>query len=374
VNRQQSFRVALDASRSDNAQPTGTEHYSRQLLRALVAANHRRERPYALTLYTRRAAQVQDIPRGAAELAPIPFPRLWTHLRFAAALWRMRPDITFVPAHSLPLFFPGNGIVTVHDLGYKHFPQAHTATQRALLDISTGHSQRRAALVLADSHATADDLQRFYGTPLRKIRVVYPGVELHAPHSPDAVAAVRAKYELPARYFCFIGTLQPRKNIVRIVQAFRRWQAAQGDGETALVLAGKRGWRFDARWLQGAHNLRRLEYVPEEHKAALLAGALALVFPSLYEGFGFPAVEAMMVGTPVIASDSSSLREIVADSGLLVDPLEVEDIAAAMSRISSDSSLRAALAQRGRARAVQFRWDAAAQQVLRAFQELGAPP
>ena len=140
----------------------------------------------------------------------IPFARAWTHLRFAAELWRDRPDLTWVPAHTLPALFPGRAAVTIHDLGYKLFPQAHPPMQRLYLDLTTRYSAARAAVVLADSQATADDLTRFYGTPASKIRVVYPGVD--APPVGD-VAAVRAKYGLPERYFLFLGTLQPRKNI-----------------------------------------------------------------------------------------------------------------------------------------------------------------
>ena len=366
------LRIAIDASRATADQPTGTEAYARDLIRALIAANDERNYPHQLTLYFRDAPAADLFPASPfVEQIVLPMRRLWTHLRFAAALWRRRPDITFVPAHSLPFLFPGPGIVTAHDLGFKCFPEAHPAGQRAYLDVTTRFSCARARIVLADSQATAADLQRFYGTRPRKIRVVYPGVDgTELNPSPAAVEAVRAKYQLPPRYFLFLGTLQPRKNIKRIVDAFGRWQRERADADTALVLAGGKGWLFDEGWLEGADKVRLTGYVDEADKAGLYGGALTLVFPSLYEGFGFPALEAMHCGTPVIASDTSSLPELVGEAGLLVNPLDVDDIAAAMTRVSADGQLRQALAERGYERVKRFTWAAAAEAVMRAFAEL----
>ncbi len=366
------LHIAIDASRSATPRPTGTEFYSLRLIQALCAANERRAQPHRISLYLRDKPPPGLFADSAnARQVVIPLSRLWTHLRFAAALWHSRPDITFVPAHTLPAFFPGRAIATVHDLGFKHFPAAHPPLQRAYLEATTRYSQARADMVLADSEATAADLRRYYSTSPGKIRVVYPGVagdKLKA--SAADVAAARARYGLPERYFLFVGTLQPRKNIQRLVQAFARWQSEQNGDETALVLAGGKGWLYNDGWLEGARNVRLTGYIDEADKAGLLRGAIALVFPSLYEGFGFPALEAMYAGTAVIASKTSSLGEIVADAGLLVDPLRVTEIAEAMSRCSADDKLRKELIQRGRQRARRFTWEAAANQVMKAFEAL----
>lgn len=369
------FHIAIDASRSTNPQPTGTEYYSLRLIQALCAANEQRAQPHHISLYLRDnppAGLFPDWPR--AQKIVIPLPRLWTHIRLAAALWQARPDITFVPAHTLPALFPGPAIATVHDLGFKRFPAEHPPMQRAYLEAATRYSQARAAIVLADSQATAEDLRRFYGASEDKIRVVYPGVDGERLRATRAdVAAARARYELPERYFLFVGTLQPRKNIKRLVQAFARWQQEQDDSETALALAGGTGWLFEESWLKGARSVKRLGYIDAADKAGLLRGAIALVFPSLWEGFGFPAVEAMHAGAPVIASKTSSLGEIVGDAGLQVNPLSVAEIAEAMRRCSVEEALRRELIQKGRQRAQSFTWAAAAKQVLEAFAALGAP-
>ncbi len=371
---QKPVRVAIDASRSTRSQLTGTETYSLRLIQSLIAANESAKPPLMMSLYFRDRPPANLFERSdyVAE-AVVPFPKVWTHLRFAAELWKSRPDTVFVPSHSLPVVFPGRAAVTIHDLGFKRFPGAHPLAQRAYLDATTRFSQARADLVFADSRATASDLARFYGTPENKIRVIYPGVDSATSGASGAEKeAVRAKHRLPRRYFLFLGTLQPRKNIKRLVDAFARWQASSEDQQTALVLAGAKGWLFEDAWLKSARNVRVTGYVDEADKGALLAGAIALVFPSLHEGFGFPAVEAMQAGAPVIASNTSSLAEIIGDSGLLVDPLDIDAIASAMARISDDEQLRRDLTQRGRRRAKRFTWESAAEQVLTALREISA--
>lgn len=370
------LEIAIDASRATKAQPTGAERYALRLIQALIKANEARTKPFRFSLYFRDAPPADLFAKSAyVEERVIPLPRLWTHLRLAAALWRAKPDITFVPAHTLPFFFPGAGVVTVHDLGYKRYPEAHSRVQRAYLDLTTRFSQRRAALLLADSSATATDLSVVYGTPSDKIRVVYPGMDGdRLQPTAKKIDAARERYQLPARYFVFIGTLQPRKNIERLVNAFGRWQREHDDYKTALVLAGAKGWLFEESWLKGASNLRVTGYIDEADKAGLLAGAIALVFPSLYEGFGFPALEAMHCGAPVIASATSSLPEVVGDAGLLVDPQSVAEIADAMARCSEDEGLRRELIERGYRRAKRFTWAAAAAKALAAFDELSLRP
>lgn len=370
-----SLRIAIDASRTTVARPTGTEYYARRLIRAFIEENLSRAEPHDLALYFRDAPAADLFPSNAStRQIVLPWPRAWTHLRFARELWATRPDVCFVPAHTLPFAFPGRALVTVHDLGYKRFPTAHPRMQRAYLDLTTAHSQRRATLVLADSRATADDLSRFYGTPREKIRVLYPGVDARSLRfAAKDIARVRERYQLPGRFFLFIGTLQPRKNIQGIVDAFAGWRRQAADRKTGLVLAGGKGWLFEDRWLAGAENVKMLGYIDERDRGALLSQALALVFPSFYEGFGFPVVEAMICGTPVIASNSSSLPELVGEAGLLVDPGDTAAISAAMQRYSSDANLRDSMIRRGKQQAAKFTWGRAAgrlHEIVDEFQQM----
>lgn len=361
---QRPLRIAIDASRTTAAQRTGTENYALRLLRALLDLPS----PHCFTLYF-RDAPATDLFRPASNRVPrvIPFPRLWTHVRFAAALLHDQPDVTFVPAHSLPLVFPGRAVVTVHDLGYLHFPAAHPAFARAYLDLATRYSVRRAAHILADSEATCRDLNHYYAVDPQKVTVVYPGVEGIERAGDAEIAAVRAKYGLPERYLLFLGTIQPRKNIARLIAAYQAWRAAHPSEDMALVLAGCKGWLSDDIPTE-APGVIVTGYVDEADIAALYSGALALTFPSLYEGFGFPVIEAMRCGTPVLCSNTSSLPELAGDAALRVDPLDVAAIQHGIGQLLGNASLRAELIGRGYKQAAKFTWRAAAEQTLKVLE------
>ena len=281
------------------------------------------------------------------------------------------PDVLFVPAHVLPLLHPHRSVVTVHDLGYLRYPDAHTAGARHYLDWSTRWNAHQATAVLADSEATRADLVRFYGAVIEKIHVVYLGRDagLKQVSDPLCLANVRARYGLARRYLLYVGTLQPRKNLERIVHAFERICDRPELAELQLVLAGKQGWLYETLYsqvvragLQG--RVIFPGYVADEDLGALLSGATAFVFPSLYEGFGIPVLEAGGCGVPVITSNTSSLPEVAGDAALLVDPLDVDAIADAMYRLVTDEALRAELARRGFENVKRFSWDKCARETL----------
>ena len=362
------MKIAIDASRSTVERMTGTEHYSRQLIHHLILENDTLDNPHQLHLYFRDEPSPDLFPQSDnVTQHVIPFSRLWTHLRFAWALWSNPPDVTFVPAHTLPYYFPNKAVVTIHDLGYKHFPEAHPESQVQYLDWSTRHSAQRATRILADSQATADDLQKFYDVSADKIEVVYPGVD--APNDKRGWE-LYSKYNIPLSYFLFIGTLQPRKNIERIIQAFDMWQNANPDKNIGLVLAGKKGWLFDESWIDGVENVHVTGYIEEEDKGAIIRQASALLFPSLYEGFGFPVLEAMHMGTAVIASNSSSLPELVGDAGILVDPLSLPEIAGSLDLVADNELLRRKLGVKGMMQVKQFTWKNTAQKTLKVLTEI----
>ncbi len=359
--------IAIDASRTTVVQRTGTENYALRVIRGLLEM----DAPHQFMLYFRDEPPPDLFPRHArVKYRIIPWRRIWTHSRFALSLWRDRPDVTFVPAHTLPLWFPGPAVVTVHDLGYVYFPDAHPDLGRRYLEWSTRHSVQRATRIIADSLATAKDLAAHYGVSENRIKLVYPGVDDTFSRVTDRerLAAVRARYQLPERYLLFIGTLQPRKNIARIVQAYVRWTATQPDPDVALVLAGPQGWLYDPAWTQGVAGVIQPGYIADEDVAALYSGALALVFPSLHEGFGFPVLEAMQCGTPVITSNTSSLPEVAGDAALLVNARDVDAISAAIERVVNDEDLRERLIAAGYEQAGQFTWHRAAEQTLQALE------
>jgi glycosyltransferase involved in cell wall biosynthesis len=375
--------IGIDASRTTVARRTGTENYALNLTRELLAtgqdlAEHR------FRLYFNNLPP-PGLLDGQAEQRVIPFPRLWTHLRLSWEMATRPPDLLFVPAHVLPLIHPRKSVVTIHDLGYLYYPEAHTPFQNAYLRWSTRFNARAAARVLADSQATSDDLVRHYHIPADKIVVVYPGRDesLAPVTDPAALSAVRARYGLTGPYLIHVGTLQPRKNLIRLLRAFASLLAdielpPPFLGGLQLVITGKKGWLYNDLLAE----IQKLDlaaegrvvltgYVPDADLPALLSGALAFVFPSLYEGFGFPVIEAMSCGTPVVCSNASSLPEVAGDAALLVDPLDVTALAAALARVAADEGLRRALSERGFRQASRFSWRQCAHQVLKVLEEVG---
>ena len=365
-------RIAIDASRLSVAERTGTERYSYELLAALARIDH--WHPY--TLYT------NGLPAALPPLGPnfalrsLPLPRLWTHARLGPALARERPALLFVPAHVVPLLHPPS-VVTLHDLGYLAFPTAHPARRRLELHLTTRWSLHAARRVIAISQATKADLVRHYGADPARITVVYHGLSPSFRPTNDPAVLVRHGLQQPGEaaprpYFFYVGTLQPRKNLARLLDAFasaNQRLAASPDERPLLVLAGRRGWLAEtimqrATALGLRDRVRLLGYVPDADLPALLSGALAFAFPSLYEGFGMPVLEAMACGTPVLTSTTSALPEVAGDAALLVDPTDTNALAAALARLATDAPLRTALRIRGLSRAAQFTWERCARETL----------
>lgn len=361
------MRIAIDASRTTVHQRTGTENYALQLIRRLLALDTSHE----FHLYFRDEPPDHLFPTKNYTPHVIPFLRAWTHVRFASEVWRIRPDVTFVPAHTLPAAFPGKAVVTVHDLGYLYFPQAHPRREYHYLDLTTRHSAHRASIVLTDSIATQQDLVYFYDVLPEKTRVVYPGIDenLAPVRQKSGVEAMRRKYRLPENYLLFIGTLQPRKNIERLVNAFSKWQENSRRQDVLLALAGKPGWLYEPTWAEGKKNVRLLGYIDDADIAALYSGALGLVFPSLYEGFGFPVLEAMCCETPVLCSSTSSLPELAGDAAILVNPESVTAIENGIRQLVEDPITRQSLIERGRDQVKAFTWQKAAEAALAALEE-----
>lgn len=357
--------IGVDASRTLPAYRTGTEQYSIFLLRALMAL----ETPHCWRLYAPGPPPIDLLPLPPRwEWRAIPFPRLWTHLRLSWEMQRHRPDVLFVPAHVVPALHPRATVVTVHDLGYLHFPEAHPAPSRRYLAWSTRWSVRAGRQVIAVSEATRDDLVAMLGVPAEKIRVIHHGVRPAVGCLPDdARKETLARLGIAWPYVLFLGTIQPRKNLQRMIRAFTHVVAA--GLPHGLVIAGRMGWltdpiRAEAEASGLTDRVHFTGYVPDADLPALYHGADAFAFPSLYEGFGMPALEALSYGLPVVASETTSLPEIVGDAGMLVDPRDEGAIGAALVRALTDGDLRARLRIAGPERAAKFTWERSARETL----------
>ncbi|MFZ0547331.1 MAG: glycosyltransferase family 1 protein [Candidatus Promineifilaceae bacterium] len=366
--------LGIDASRAVTNQRTGTEAYAYSLIQALISLTA--EKGHQLRLYYNQPPPPNLFPAAShVHDIVIPYPRLWTHLRLAWELQLHPPDCFFTPAHVIPLTYFGKSAATIHDLGYHYFPEAHTRRQVAYLEWSTRHNGRRAEQIIADSQVTKDDLIKFYNLNPNKIEVVYPACDpaLKPVTDKEQLTAVQQKYGIIAPYLLYIGTLQPRKNLVRLVEAY----AAMPDHSHQLVLAGRTGWlaepilkAIDALEPTVRRKIILPGYIEDGDKAALIYGADVMLFPSLYEGFGFPVLEANACGTAVICSNTSSLPEVAGEACLLVDPQNTAEITAAISRLLSDQSLQQALIRKGLLNAERFTWQKTAEQVLSILEQV----
>ncbi len=267
-------------------------------------------------------------------------------------------------------------VITVYDLVWLHYPETMTAMNRAAFRVSAASGLRQADRILSISESTSRGLEEHFGVTRDKIDVAYLGVSARfAPRERGECARfIAAKYGASADYICAVGTVEPRKNLITLIEAMRFLQQ-RGGWQHQLLIAGRSGWKNSAVYASiercglTEHEVKFLGRVPEEDLPLLYAGAALFVFPSLYEGFGLPLLEAMASGTPVVASNCSSIPEVVGDAGILVSPPQPAEFADAMARLMEDAGLYQTLAQKGLNRAQDFTWEATARKVARALEE-----
>lgn len=283
---------------------------------------------------------------------------------------RLGAALIHYPANVGALLPSHGSVVTVHDLSFFRAPEWYRFNRAQYYRAAVRRSVSTARHVIADSQATADDLGRFLRVEARRITVAPLGVEEHFRPAPaEAIDGARAKYALPERFILYVGTLEPRKNLVRLVEAYSR---VAGRCDCDLVLAGREGWKTEAvhtaiKASPFAGRIHLPGFIEQDHLAAVVSAAHAFAWPSLYEGFGLPPLEAMACGTPVLTSDVSSLPEVVGDAALLVNPYDTEAIAHGLETIATDGALRAGLKARGRIQAQRFSWRRTAEIVAEVY-------
>jgi glycosyltransferase involved in cell wall biosynthesis len=396
------MRIGIDYTAAVN-QGAGIGRYTRQLVQALLDLDARHpggmdneQDEYVLLApgagkLARAGASATELPRrppffdipSKPNVRFIRLPlteRAWAilwhrlHLPLWVELFSGRLDIFHSPDFALPPVRRARTVVTVHDLSFMRVPECSQPSLRAYLLRVVPSSVRRADLVLADSSSTRSDVIELLGVSPDRVRVIYPGVDACFRRVQDTavLADVRQRYRLPERFVLSVGTLQPRKNLTRLIEAYAQ---ARLDADVKLVIAGGTGWmyedifrRMEELRLQGAVYFPG--YVADEDLPALYTLADLFVFPSLYEGFGLPPLEAMACGTPVVTSNVSSLPEVVGDAALMVDPRDVEALGKAMVQVLGKPSLRIAMVKRGLAQAQGFTWSRAAKELVRLYHEV----
>lgn len=285
-------------------------------------------------------------------------------------------DVFHSPDFTLPPLRAARGIVTIHDLSFLRMPEHADPGLQRYLAAAAPRAVKRAQHVLADSQSTKSDLQTLLSVPAAKISVVAAGVDerFRQVQDADILNGVRERYNLPQRFILFLGTIEPRKNLRRLISAHALLRCRTSLPH-ALVIAGAPGWLcqdiFDQVARDGlGEQVLFPGFIADEDLPALYTLADLFVFPSLYEGFGLPPLEAMACGTPVVTSNNSSLPEATGSAAMLVDAEDVDALADAMARVLGDGSLQARLADLGRAQAARFTWRSAAERLLDAYERL----
>lgn len=288
-------------------------------------------------------------------------------------LFRSKAEIFHFFNFIIPSNIRGKIVNTVHDMVYIRYPETMSEANYNIHRTNLQRSCINADVILTVSQNSRNEIAEFMNVPLDKIQVAYPAVDRAVFYPNKNYGLIREKYEISGSYILYLGTLEPRKNIISIIKAFKI--ISDRNKEIMLVIAGEKGWQYDEvfRNVEDLHLQDKViftGYVPEEDICVLYSCALAFVFPSLYEGFGIPPLEAMACGTPVIVSEAASLREVVGDAGILVDPLDVENIAFEMERLINDSSLRTIYSKKGVNQARDFSWEKSAKKVLEIYNSL----
>ncbi|MGK2849184.1 MAG: glycosyltransferase family 4 protein [Minisyncoccota bacterium] len=364
--------IGIDASRACLRHRTGIEEYAYQIIRHARAYIPDTDR---VILYVRakrrfvRGRLMTEVPTldfslpHHWEIRGIWAPRFWTQISLSWEMWRRAPDVLFIPAHTIPFIHPRKTIVTIHGLEYEFCPEGYSHWARWYMRFSIRFSCRAAKTIICVSHNTKRDVMRLYAVPTDKIVVVAEGYG----RPPSQKTKVLATDHTP--YILFIGRLEARKNIVRLIQAFSLLKKKFAIPHT-LVLIGKSGYGYAD--ILTAHQadffgafIQELGYVTETEKWHWLAHADIFAFPTLYEGFGIPVLEAQSMGVPVVTAYRASLPEVAAEGAVYVNPESVESIADGLWRVISEKTVRDGIIDKGQINRMRFSWAMSAQEVVR---------
>jgi glycosyltransferase involved in cell wall biosynthesis len=295
------------------------------------------------------------------------------HAGMARAVNGAGVDLFHAIDHNMTPFLRVPSMVTVHDLILLVLRGPYLGPTAWAWMLAHGRAARRARLVVAVSENTRRDIERLWSIPRERIAVVHEGVtpQYRPVEDPESLQEIRARYGIDAPYFLYLGGFDPRKNLRNMLAGFKLFLLTAGSGHRLVLCGDARGFEDylgdTVEELGLGESVALTGFVPEEDLPALYSGAVAFVCVSLYEGFGLPLLEAMACGTPVLASDTSSIPEVVGDAGLLVDPLEPGEIAAGLERLAGDAALAERLSARGRERAAGFTWERAAGLILELY-------
>lgn len=360
VRKKDNMLIGIDASKVVKPFKTGTETYTVELLKALSQIDRKND----YLLYTPKPFGDKLPPLGKNfKERVIPFGRFWSQIRLSGEMITKKPDVLFVPAHTTPMVHPKKTVVTLHDLGFKHFPHLYSPSEILYHNWAMDRAIKGSSHIIAISEFTKKDLLENFTLDPKKITVVYEGydTELFRP----------AKTQNAAKpYILFVGRLEEKKNIVKMIEGYALLRREPGI-KHQFVLAGQPGFGYEKITTEIAKLPKNIQndiilpgYLSQEKYVELLKNADAMFFCTLYEGFGLPPLEAMATSIPVVASNRTSVPEIVGKAGLLVNPDKPYDMAVALSKLLNSKPLQKALISKGLVRASMFSWKKCAEQTL----------
>lgn len=362
-NEVKKITIGIDASRSNTSQRTGTEYYSYEIIKEML--NQKNER-YNFNLYSKTPLDYVKEGPGVKNQV-MHFPKLWSQVRLSAEMIKNPPDVLFVPAHTIPLYHPKNTVVTLHDIGFKYFPELYTPLERIYHNWCMSFSIKHAKKIIAISEATKKDLISAYKADESKITVIYHGYDrdkyFEEKSDNDEIKKLGS-------YIYFIGRLEAKKNIKTLIKAYAVLRKDPAI-DHKLVLAGRPGYMYEEikdeieKVDQGIRkDIIELGYVSDEDAPAYMRSADIFAFPSNFEGFGMPLVEAMASGVPVVAANTSSIPEIVSGAGLLHKVHDEKDLSGKLSSLIKNREEYNRFKKLGLKRAQDFSWDEAAAKTL----------
>ena len=358
--------LGIDASQANRKIRSGTEWYAWHLIQEFKRLLAGRS-DIQVRLYTRDLPQADlanNLPDNFAfKVLRWPLKYFWGQLRLSLEMWINPPDILFCPAHTIPLIHPEKTFTTLHDVGFKDYPELYDKLSLWYHRFSAWLAIKKARHIFTVSEFSKERIVENYGCDPGKITVTHLGIDQHMPIG--IKLSVLKKYGLEEkRYVLYVGRLEPKKNILRMIGAHQTLRRAQGDKTPLLVLAGR-----NLMDIYSDENIKLLDYVPEEDKQALYQGAAVFLFPTLYEGFGLPILEAQAAGTPVITSNTASNPEIAGQGAVIVNPDSEHEIAEAVKQLTSNRELATEKIKLGYENIKRFAWDKTARLTLSVIYE-----
>lgn len=366
--------IGIDGRPANQKNRVGIGNYCNELLRAMVPMGN----GISFRIYLDQPPiEGFAISPDQADIRVIPPCRLWTQRALARELKRETPGVFLSTGMQIPIGSSCPKVATVHDLAFFAFGRHFTWSFRLSARLQAKFLLRRACHLFAVSESTKRDLMGILGLDSDTITVVHEGAspQYREPVKQEDLQRVRKTYQLPERFVLYVGTLQPRKNIVRLIQAFSELRQKHPGLPHHLVIAGGKGWLYEktfeaAERSPARDHIQFLDFVPAEDLPALMVEADLLALVSLWEGFGLPVVEAMACGTAVVTSNCSSLPEVAGDAAILVDPQDTAAIGNALEEVLLDEGLRKTLEAKGRVQSARFTWERTAETELKLLKRI----